>query len=862
MKRNIFHFFIVSSSLSLMVALALMGCGGCVRTYYAGSSTTSTFGSTTTTSSSASSDTEIEEDVQVAAADDTSPKPVELDARDWTFWRGPRYNGTSYETGLADDFDLRGGDKSNIVWKNDKLGGRSTPVTMGGRLYTIMRDKPGTAEEGEKVVCADMKTGDILWENRFNVWLSDVPDTRVGWSSVAADPSTGMVYALGVCGFFQCINGENGETVWSVPMHERFGLLSTYGGRTNFPVICDDVVIISAIVIGWGDNAKPAHRFIGFDKATGDVVWFNGTRPLPYDTSYSSPTVTVIDGQKQVIFGSGDGAIWGFQPRTGVPIWQYRFSRRGLNVAPLVVGESVYSGHSEENVQGTAMGGVVGINSLAGTGDITKAGEKWRVESLKIGKSSPIYIDGKLYCCSDGAKLHIFDAESGEELFKRHALRGTMMRASPLYADGKIYAFTTSTYQVLKPSEMKPTGVDIVSQGRLPGGEEVYASPIVSHGKLFLQTTNAMYCIEDTSKKHGMTDPPAEPKEAPLSEDEKPAHLQIIPADLLIKPSRIHQFAANIYNSRGQLIGEASDVTWELDGPGEIVGGGTFLAPQSDEAPEHGHVAITVKAKSGGLEGTAKIRVVPSLPWKFDFEGLRAPPVTWVGARYRHQIREVDGSNVMVKVTTIPKGTRSRSWMGHPELSDYTIQADIKGALTDNKLPDIGLIAQGYTLDLQGANQKLELRTWVPHDYRTKVVLDYPWKGDTWYTMKLQAANEDGKAVLRGKIWPRDEMEPADWTLEAVDTVPNKSGSPGLFGNAKDAELYIDNLSVVSNDSLVAEESSDAAETKDDAGADATETKSKSKDTETESKETESKDTDKDATDDSKDASKADESKD
>ena len=43
----------------------------------------------------------------------------------------------------------------------------------------------------------------------------------------------------------------------------------------------DAFVIVSAIVIGWGDMAKPAHRFIGFDKRTGEVVWYNGTSLLP-----------------------------------------------------------------------------------------------------------------------------------------------------------------------------------------------------------------------------------------------------------------------------------------------------------------------------------------------------------------------------------------------------------------------------------------------------------------------------------------------------------------------------------------------------------------------------------------------------
>ena len=139
-------------------------------------------------------------------------------------------------SGRGDSFDFRR--DTNVSWKRDDLGGRSTPIVMHGKLYTLVRAEPETPQEGEKVVCLDAKTGETIWENRFNVWLSDVPDTRVGWSSVVGDPETGRVYALGVCGFFQCLDGDTGKRIWSVPLHEKYGLLSTYGGRTNFPVLC------------------------------------------------------------------------------------------------------------------------------------------------------------------------------------------------------------------------------------------------------------------------------------------------------------------------------------------------------------------------------------------------------------------------------------------------------------------------------------------------------------------------------------------------------------------------------------------------------------------------------------------------
>ena len=99
----------------------------------------------------------------------------------------------------------------NVLWKRTDLGGRSSPICFRGKLYTITRANPDTDIEGEKVVCLNATTGDTIWQNEFNVFLSDVPSPRVGWSSVVGDPQTGNVFALGVCGFFQCIDGQTGR---------------------------------------------------------------------------------------------------------------------------------------------------------------------------------------------------------------------------------------------------------------------------------------------------------------------------------------------------------------------------------------------------------------------------------------------------------------------------------------------------------------------------------------------------------------------------------------------------------------------------------------------------------------------------
>ncbi len=843
------------------------------------------------------------------AADDADPM-------DWPHWRGPEMNGISREKGIVAEWNPKG-DK-NVLWKSEEAGGRSTPIVMNGKIYTIVRDQVGTDKEGEKVLCLDAETGIKEWEYRFNVFLSDVPDTRVGWSCVTGDPETGNIFALGVCGQFQCLRPD-GTPLWEHSLSEEYGLLSTYGGRTNVPLVYRKVVIISAVVIGWGRMAKPAHRFIAFDKRNGQPVWFEGTRPLPYDTTYSSPVLTVINGQRMMIFGSGDGGIHAFQPLTGRKIWTYNVSRRGVNTTPLIVGNTIYSGHSEENIDSNKMGALFAIDGSK-SGDITKSGEKWRVTERFVGKSSPIYIDGRIYAAEDKGTFLVVDAADGK-LVKSLKLRGSV-RASPLYVDGKIFVCTSNGFWwTLAPD--KEMGVKVLNRTRF-SGIEVYGSPIVSHGRMYVPTTGNLYCVGSKDAKPTADPIPEPPKESAREEDAEVAHVQLVPAECLLKPTvdggQSQEFQVRLYNAKGQFLGlaKADEVICSVQGPGKIAKRDIPRDVARGVDPHKGweystprdlaHTAVNVTAKYKKLAATARIRLVPDYNWTFDFSDGQVP-VTWVGCRYRHiavdftllkklekeaplasqlylylmtsftnsnnpdistgkaaqiyndasprrtwsallkflnllgdvktlaeakskldpaltiltrekfvarhawgtaagglqlavirGVRKVDGNGVMVKIKTIPKGARSQGWMGFVEGSNYTIQADVQGATKENKLPDIGVSAQRYTLTMLGASQELQIRTW-PTQLRMAKTEAFKWEPDKWYTMKLearvqQAADGTRKAVLKGKVWIRGEKEPAEWQVEAEDLVPNLQGSPGLFGNAINAEIYYDNLTV------------------------------------------------------------------
>ncbi len=765
----------------------------------------------------------------VAAAIVAAASCPETQAADWPDWRGPLQDRHAFTAGpLVTRFDAESGE--NVLWRSEDAGGISTPIIYDGRLYTLVRHRPGTSEEAEKVLCLDARTGEKLWENIFNVYLSDVPAERVGWSCVIADPTTKQVFAHGVCGVFTAIDAVTGVTNWQRSLHEEFGFLSTYGGRTNRPIVFEDLVIASAVVTGWGQTAKPAHRFLGMDAMTGEVRWMNGTRELPSDTTYSTPMLAVIDGAAAMVFGSSDGGIWNLQPRTGRPIWNYQLSRRGLNVAPLVTADGIFMSQAEENLDNTSMGAAVKI-ALGGGGDVTSTNRIWERKAIVDGKAMPVVIGDRVYFAEDGAKVHAFDRATGQPVGKPTRLLGTIVRASPLVANGLLYICSTSGWHVLEPTDR---GLKFVERMRLEEDDEVTASPIAWEGRLYLTSGERLYCLGNDETIAAATVAPAvkplpqQVAEATAAAAGEPAWVQVVPAETQIAAGASVDFRVRLFDAQGRFI-EESPATFTSD-TGSVTASGHYTAPAGQ------HAGATITAAVGELTGTARVRSMPPLPWQFDFDDISLkpdprgglprgePPLPWIGMRYRNVVRKVDGSNCMVKITTIPKGTRSQGWIGPTGLHDYRMVADLRaeetgtsqavtagdtdadafatatavtGNLVTARLPDMGLIAQRYTLDLMGASQQLQLRSWPPQvaTHFSKTV-PFPWQAGVWYRMKFEAETRDGDAVLRGKVWPRDQPEPDSWTVEAVHEQGNLRGSPGFFGNSKVSEIYVDNVLV------------------------------------------------------------------
>jgi outer membrane protein assembly factor BamB len=705
---------------------------------------------------------------------------------DWAEWRGPNRDGISTEKNLPVKWSPTG---ENLAWRAP-YGGRSAPIVMGDRVY--LQNSAGKGETlQERVMCFSADTGKLLWEHRFNVYLSDVPPHRVGWASPVGDPSTGNIYVFGVGGSLIGLN-RDGKVLWERSLGEDFGLLTTHGGRTVSPLIDGDLVIVSGVTFQWGQHGRGAHRFMAFDKKTGETMWISAPGGRPYDTTYAPPIIVNVNGMRLLIQGGSDGFVYAIKAQTGEPVWKIEISKRGLNTGVVVHNNLAILTHSEENLDSSEMGMMLAVDA-ASKGEIKKDQIKWSTYGWQGGFSSPVLDGERMYQIDNGANVAAFDVNTGKQLWIKNL--GTIQKASPVFADGKLYVGTENgKFYILKPSA---TGCEILDEDQLGTEalpEAIIGSAAVSNGRVYFASDSGLYAIGKKGN-HSSSQTNMAAVGSTVS-TQAATWVQVVPTELMLKPGDKVNFRVRLFDAQGNFIREEPAATWSLEQLKGTIENGSFTAGSEAVAQ-----AGLVKATVGGVSGTASVRVFPPLPWSenFDSYAVNTLPPTWVNTTLKFSVREQNGNKVLTKLT---EGSsllsRARAYIGPSDWSNYTVEADVNATQKRRQQGDAGVIAQRYSLTLFGNSQMLHLEPWQPEIKRTKSV-SFAWKPDTWYRLKLEVTNmPDGTTRARGKAWPANEPEPSAWTIESIDPIGNHQGAPGIFGNGL-AELYFDNIKVYAN---------------------------------------------------------------
>lgn len=742
-------------------------------------------------------------------------------AADWPSWRGPQQTGASHEKAVITRWTPDG---ENQLWKAP-VGGRTTPILMNGRLFLIGPVGTGQCIQ-ERVACLDAETGKLIWEHRFNVYLTTIVEDRVGWTSLAGDPETGHVYAHGTGGMFFCFD-RDGNIIWRRSLTELYNRVSGYGGRVQSPIIDEDKVIISFVSSNWGNHRKPGHRYLAMDKKTGEVIWWAKPGGKHLDTTYSIPVVAVINGVRLLIAGNADGHIYAMKARTGEKVWGFKLSKRGINASVVVDGPYVYATHSEENYTTREMGSVVCIDGSL-TGDITETGQVWRRDGVTAGYASPAVANGRLYVADNAANLYCFDAKTGRQLWKHRM--GRVTKGSPtVTADGVIYVGTVNgRFLILKDAGERCEELDVETFEPHDGAVvEIFGSPIVAGGRVCFMTRYHTYCLGDKHEGSVLLDgdgqtrglkPAALQSKEREADPSKPATLLIVPGDVTLAPGGSARFGLRLFDENGRDISKALALAGEMPKWSSTAVRGALDSSLAFEtsfsaAQEKAFSAGLIAAQWHHLKATARVRVSPTVPIREDFEAMavgKTPP-GWIGVGGKSKLVKLDGSVVLQKLAEKPSVPfmRMRAYSGPPIAGGYTVQCDLMGRPKQGRRrrrPDIGLINSRYVLKLLGKERALRIVSWSPIP-RIRKDVPFDWKTDVWYRAKLRVDIRDGKGLIRAKVWPREAAEPEAWQIEVVDPCPNAEGSPGLYGYSKGttsrkhgAPTFYDNYQVYANE--------------------------------------------------------------
>jgi outer membrane protein assembly factor BamB len=710
-------------------------------------------------------------------------------ASDWPNWRGPQQTGFSPDTGLPAKIE------ANILWKK-AYGSRSTPLVLGDRLYLLNYDADKNKDGSdvhetimERVLCLDANTGKKIWQHTFPVFHTDIVTSRLGWTNLAADPATGYIYAHGTQGLFMCLDGkkEKATVVWQHAMGEEFGRISGYGGRVTSPIVEGELVVLGMCNSNWGDQTKPANRFVAFDKRTGVVVWWSEAAAFK-GTYYSNPVAATIAGQRQIICGGSDGTVFGLKATTGELLWSYKVSVASINSSPVVDGNFVYIGHGEENPDNNIQGRVACIDASV----VEKGQPKlvWQKDGIKARYASPILHEGRLYMPDTGGALFCLDAKTGDQLWKFN-YGSSEIRGSPVMGDGKIYVGESgSNFHILQPGPKRCKILDSVFYpGKNGVNVELNGTPAIANGRVYFTTADDIYCL---GAKTGVSVklPPSDTSAVKVG---KITHLQVVPAEVALHTGGSTTFQARGFDANGNFVKEV-EAKWSLPAPPLPPGAKAGPPALKGEMTSDGKLTVDAKMPSQqsivvatyeGITGRARVRVAPQIPYANDFEKIPdgVAPAGWVNTQGKYLVKTVEGNKVLAKVNNkfSPLVSRGQAYITLPTSRDYTIQCDVQGTKVANDMPEVGIGANRYTLILAGNVQKLRLMSWdaLPRIDKT---IDYKFQPNTWYTLKLTTEIENGKGIIRGKAWPKGEKEPAKWTLEVTDSRPITEGSATLYG--------------------------------------------------------------------------------
>ena len=192
---------------------------------------------------------------------------------DWPHWRGPTRNGLTPE---PSGWDGNSWLARNPVWSKKVGRGASSPLVIGGRVYTL-----GRLNDRDAVISADARSGKELWKvsyraREYGRFHNGDEGLYSGPSSTPEfDPETRFLYTLSVDGDLNCWDTiKEGKKIWSLNLYDRFKVKQrprlTRAPMRDYGYTSSPLVHGSELLVEVGSTQG---SLIAFDKKTGKQVW-------------------------------------------------------------------------------------------------------------------------------------------------------------------------------------------------------------------------------------------------------------------------------------------------------------------------------------------------------------------------------------------------------------------------------------------------------------------------------------------------------------------------------------------------------------------------------------------------------------
>lgn len=731
----------------------------------------------------------------------------------WSNVVGDPETGRVYGLGAQTTLVCLDGESGKVVWKRQMTEEFGMISTFGGRTPSPAIDEDQLfvagvafgwgdhARSNHRMFCFDKNTGELRWSEGTGGIPVDAPYNTPVVANIAGQRT--VVFGAGD-GTVTAFQARTGKKLWSHKISQR-GLNSS-------------VVVDGDHIFACSGEVNPTNSRMGA------VVCIDASGPQPKELwrregiEAGFGTATIAKGRLYVI--DSGAMIHAIDPKTGKTFWNKKY------------------------------------------GTIGKASLVWADDKLFHAEAN-----GRFYIIKDDGdqprKLHEADLE--EKLGREFSIFGSVA-----IADGRIYLQAANRMYCIGKPDAEPAKVEIPEQPAEKQGSANIASvqvlpyDVVTRPgdpvKLVARAFNELGQPVETDAKPKWSigqltfiPPPKRlPNRAPGKEDEEQQRKQQRPpaahapgdgSEAVVTPVLLAQDASNsaakdksedaavpaaAAQGKGQR-GDAAPRGAPAGAPaadagaqapqkignltGDVSADGTFTAGQGL------HQGGAVVASFGDKSGYTRVRVMPKLPWSFDFEKapVDKPPLTWLGAGGKFAVRELKaGANgkptkALTKLTDIDLYARARTNFGTVEMSNLTLQADVSVGTVlaggRQQMPDAGVINNRYVLVLLGNHQRLEIHAWpsaLPDAWHKTI--PFKWEPNKWYRLKLKVSPSGGGArmLVEGKAWPSGEAEPEQWNIRVEDPRPNPSGAPGLYGNSLvtpiKSEVYYDNIRLTPNE--------------------------------------------------------------